>query len=389
MLQIMKYHFRILLRNREQMFWILLFPILLGIMFKVAFSNISSSEIQKPVSIAVVEENNSDALKNIKTFLEKTELKDGVALFVPTYCTEEKAVSLLKDQTVDGILYTDDSASDTVTLSLTVSSSSSDTVRMNQSILQAFVKQYNSSVSAIAETAKNHPENLEALLQSLSEQVTYTKEVSLNKHNTDTYTQYFYNLMAMACLFTSLSGLYVSLNNQGNLSAIGARRNISPVHKMKVIIAELFSNVIFQFICNLVSFAFIVLVLKIDLTYHLPLAILTVFVGCLTGTTMGFFVGSIGAFSEGTKQGILVSGSLLLCFLSGLMVGNMWIIVENTCPVINRISPAALISRAFYTLGIQDNLNQYYQCILTLVGISALFCLGGFLLTRRKRYASI
>ena len=186
--------------------------------------------------------------------------------------------------------------------------------------------------------------------------------------------------MSMACLFTSLSGLYVSLNNQGNLSAIGARRNVSPVHKMKVIIAELFSNVIFQFICNLVSFAFIVLVLKIDLTYHLPLAILTVFVGCLTGTTMGFFVGAIGAFSEGTKQGILVSGSLLLCFLSGL---------ENTCPVINRISPAALISRAFYTLGIQDNLNQYFQCILTLVGISALFCLGGFLLTRRKRYASI
>ena len=33
-------------------------------------------------------------------------------------------------------------------------SSSSDTVRMNQSILQAFVKQYNSSVSAIADTAK-------------------------------------------------------------------------------------------------------------------------------------------------------------------------------------------------------------------------------------------
>lgn len=55
---------------------------------------------------------------------------------------------------MDGILYTNDSASDTVTLSLTVSSSSSDTVRMNQSILQAFVKQYNSSVSAIADTAK-------------------------------------------------------------------------------------------------------------------------------------------------------------------------------------------------------------------------------------------
>ena len=389
MRQIMKYHFRILLRNKEQMFWILLFPILLGIMFKAAFSNISSSEIQKPISVAVVEENNSDALKNIKTFLEKTELKDGVALFVPTYCTEEKAVSLLKDQTVDGILYTDDSASDTTTLSLTVSSSNSDTVRMNQSILQAFVKQYNSSVTAIADTAKNHPENLETLLKSLSEQVTYTKEVSLNKHNTDTYTQYFYNLMAMACLFTSLSGLYVSLNNQGNLSAIGARRNISPVHKMKVIVAELFANVIFQFICNLVSFAFIVLVLRIDLTYHLPQAILTVFVGCLTGTTMGFFVGAIGTLSEGMKQGILVSGNLLLCFLSGLMVGNMWIIIENACPVINRISPAALISRAFYTLGIQDNLNQYCQCILTLVGISALFCIGGFLLTRRKRYASI
>ena len=50
MLQIMKYHFRILLRNREQMFWILLFPILLGIMFKVAFSNISSSEKLYPTT---------------------------------------------------------------------------------------------------------------------------------------------------------------------------------------------------------------------------------------------------------------------------------------------------------------------------------------------------
>lgn len=153
MLQIMKYHFRILLRNREQMFWILLFPILLGIMFKVAFSNISSSEIQKPVSIAVVEENNSDALKVSRPF-RKNGIKRWSCPLYSNLLHRRKAVSLLKDQTVDGILYTNDSASDTVTLSLTVSSSSSDTVRMNQSILQAFVKQYNSSVSAIADTAK-------------------------------------------------------------------------------------------------------------------------------------------------------------------------------------------------------------------------------------------
>ena len=44
MLQIFKYSLKQLLRNRGEFFWVLIFPILLGSMFKVAFSNLTSQE---------------------------------------------------------------------------------------------------------------------------------------------------------------------------------------------------------------------------------------------------------------------------------------------------------------------------------------------------------
>lgn len=129
--------------------------------------------------------------------------------------------------------------------------------------------------------------------------------------------------------------------------------------------------------------------LDINFGNELGYVLLTAFLGCLTGVSFGFFIGSIGHLSEGMKFGIQMAGTMICSFLSGLMVGNMRLLVERVCPWFNHINPAALISDSFYSLTIYQSHSRYFQNSITLVIISALFCLCGFLITRREKYAAL
>ena len=89
------------------------------------------------------------------------------------------------------------------------------------------------------------------------------------------------------------------------------------------------------------------------------------------------------------KGAIFMSITMTCSFLSGLMVGSMRILVETYCPIINRINPCALITDTFYSLAIYDSLERYTRNVITLFILSILFAIGGFLLTRRKKYANL
>lgn len=380
MLHIFKYSFKQLIRNKAELFWIIFFPIILGTLFKIAFSNITADENFHTIPVAIVKEegNMSEAFTIVAD-----ELSKGDEPFLKVlYCNEKEALRLLKKQKVDGIIYAGD------TVSLTVSSDMGNAA-LNQSILQTFIEDYQMNYEAVLKTAMTNPEKLPEVLEIVQESASYNKNVSYSRSNTDTYDQYFYNLIAMVCMYTGTAGCYIAIHNQANLSTLGARKNISPVHKLKMISGELIANIILRFFCVLISFAYIVLVLKIDLTARLPLAILSIFVGCMTGMTFGFFLGTIGNISENVKVAILMSVTMVGSFLSGLMIGNMRILVETICPLINKINPSALITDTFYSLAIYDSLDRYTNNIITLIIFSILFTIGGFMMTRRKKYAHI
>ena len=380
MFQIFQYSFKQLIRNRAEVFWIIFFPIILGTMFKIAFSNMSADESFHTIPVAIVKEEGGMS-ENFTTVAD--ELSEGEKPFLKAlYCDEKEALRLLKNQKVDGVIYAGD------TISLTVSSDMGNAA-LNQSILQTFIEEYQMNYQAVSETAMTSPEKLPEVLGILEETASYNKTVSYGKNNADTYDQYFYNLIAMVCMYTGIAGCYVAINNQANLSALGARKNISPIHKLKQIGGELFANLILRFLCVLISFAYIVLILRIDLTTRLPFAILSIFVGCMTGMTFGFFLGAMGRLSEGIKIGILMSVTMVGSFLSGLMIGSMRILVETFCPIINKINPSALITDTFYSLAIYDTIDRYARNVITLIIFSILFTIGGFLMTRRRKYANI
>lgn len=376
-----KYALLRLMRNKANLFWILVFPIVLGCFFKIAFSNITASESFHTIPVAVVEGDNADATA-FHTMIEQLSGDSEDAMLSATFCNEKKACTLLEKGKVDGIFYTTD------TVELAVNSDLSD-ASINQSILQSLLTQYYLNRDLIVQILTTNPGNIESLVDSIGQSVDTRKEVSLTRNNTDTYDQYFYNLIAMACLYTAMGGINLAINNSANLSSLAARKTIAPAKRAALIGTELLAIILFESLLNMVSFLFIVTVLGIHMTTHLGLAMLTILISTTFSITFGMFLGCVGPKSEGGKTGLMFAVVMPLCFLSGLMMGTMRMVVEKYAPFVNRINPAALISDSFYALNNYDTLTRYTGNILTLLLMTVLFLIISILVTRRKTYASL
>lgn len=212
MLQIFKYNLKQLLHNRSELFWVILFPIILGSLFKAAFSNITAGEKFQAIPVAIVNEQGSMSDGFMET-VKELDKDDKDRFLKAVYCDKKQALSLLKKEKVDGIIQVDDN------ISLTVSSDMS-SAKLNQSILSAFIEEYQMNYQAIVKIVKTHPEKLSEAMDILQESASYNQEISYGK-NVDTYDQYFYNLLAMVSMYCGTAGCLIAIQNQGNMSAIG------------------------------------------------------------------------------------------------------------------------------------------------------------------------
>ncbi|MBP3237481.1 MAG: ABC transporter permease [Lachnospiraceae bacterium] len=353
----------------------IIYPIALGTFFKLAFGNIYDNDIKfSQIKVAVVENAGEDTtLRNV--LKEISEGED--ALLDVSYMTEDEAVKALKDEEVKGII------TDNGTLSLTVSSNG-----IRSTILEKFVERYNLNVKIIGEAAGD-PEKLKKVAAALSKDYETITAKALSKGNTNIYDQYFYNLIAMVALFGSMTGLHISIENQGNLSALGARKCVSPTPKSLTILSALAATFVMQTICMVISVTYIHFGLGVDMGNRLGFFYLTAIIAGMVGSSLGFFVGSINKASLSTKNSICTAVSLMLCFLSGLMDGGMKQKVAESAPWFNKINPAAVICDSLFSLNIYEDFERYNRCVLTMLITTALFIFLGFMFTRRRKYASL
>lgn len=370
-----KYSLKNLFKQKEFIFWILAFPIILGTFFYLAFNGMYEKEMMfSEIPVAIVENTENAAFKEVITELSSGENP----MFDCKFTDNESAMDLLQKNDISGIIYVDSELSLTVSL---------DGIR--QTITKSFLDQYKIRESIIMETVNNNPQNLQSVIDAMSQEINCNEDISLSDGNMDVYIQYFYNLIAMAAFFGTINGLYIAINNQGNLSAIAARKCVSPTNKLTSITASLLASFSAQVICVSIGITYILFILKVDMSNKIPMVYLSGAVGSLAGVTMGFFIGSFGRISQGVKMAISMTITMLSCFLSGLMFGNMKVVVEQHAPIVNRINPAALISDLLYCLNIYDDYKRYTEKFITLLILSVIFTLGGFILTRRKKYASL
>lgn len=363
------------LRVKEVLFWLILFPIVLGTLFKVAFSNIYQEDtLFSTVPVAVVETTQQPMLHTVLDSLESNE----EPLFSVTYTDEETALSLLEKKEIDGILYAGD------TLSLSVAGNG-----VEQTIIKSFAEQYHLQETIIRQTIQTAPEKTEAVIAALNNTIVGNQKISMTTGNTDYTTNYFYNLLAMVAMFGSITGLHIAIAQQGNLSPLGARKCCSPTPKSISLIAGLIGSYILQSICMVITVTYLVVVLKINFVGSLPLIYLSAIVSGILGVSLGFMVGSFGRLQENAKTGIAMTVSMLSCFCSGLMASNIRPYLAEHVPFFHSINPASLMSDLFYCLNLYSDYQQYFYKLATILVMAVVFTAIGFLLTRRRKYASL
>lgn len=373
---IYKYRLKGLVRNWQGLFWTLAFPMILGTLFFVTFGNFMNREEKlQAIPVAAVMENQNSYFKELLDELSKPGADQIMNI---QYTNEDAAGKLLSDGDVDGVFY----VSDTVQLMVKKTG-------INQSILSSLLDSYLQAENMIKKAIKLNPASAEIIMKNLNEDVTVNKEITLSSGNQDAMMQYFYALLAMACLYGCFLGLYNAGYIQANLTTLAARKMTSPVHRMTMIMGEFAAAVSVQFCSLLILMGYLRFILGVDFGNKIPAILFLAFVGTLLGVSMGFFAGCIGRTSLSVKTGIMIALNMFLCFFSGLFINTIKNDVEQVCPIINRINPAVVLSDAFYALDIYDTYDRYFKNIIILLIFTAIFCIGGFLLARRKKYASL
>lgn len=374
---LLKYKLKQLFRDKELLGWIFAFPLALGTFFFLSFGNMINNEEFNfdPVPVAFVTDSQESALGGIIEGLSKD---NEDQLFKLTITDKDNALELLEAGEIDGIIY------DTQAPTITVAKEG-----LNQSIIKSFLETYLKHLHVFEQIGSKNPDKLEEAIALISSHISYNKETSIGNSQMDNLSQYFYALIAMTCLYGSIIGKQCVENIQANLSALGARREVSPAHKMSVILADFTGSFIFNYISVLFLFFYLIVILKVDFGDQIPYILATAFAGSVIGVSMGTFIGSIGKMSSNVKEAIVSTVSLIMSFLSGLMINSMKDIIEHTVPFVNRINPAALITDCLYSLNMYDTYNRFYTNMASMGIIAALFMFGSYMLLRRNRYASI
>lgn len=374
MLHLIIYNLKVKLRNFSTTFWPLAFPLILGTLFFFAFGNINDADFET-VPVAVVKEEHADQV--FLAFLNQIQNSED-QLLASEEMTEEQAKEKLEEKQISGIYYVGTEPT------LTVASNG-----IEESILQSVLQSYENTRSTVRNMIKTHPEGIMKGLKAMMKQQDGVQEISLGGRTIDGNVQFFYALIAMGCLYGCFIGFGAAISLQANLTALAARRCVTPTHKMKLVLSEQISSFLLGYADVVILLLYLRYGLKLDFNGQMERMLLICFLGSLIGVSMGIFVGSLGKMKEGTKIGILLGISMICSFLAGLMNSNMKDIVEKHASFINRINPAALISDAFYCINVYDDMARYHRNLITLAVMSLVLVTASFLLIRRERYDSI
>lgn len=387
-----KYSLKALLRNKMLIFWTFAFPIILGTLFKVAFSNIENSEKLDIINIAIVQNEEFENSEAFKTSFEKlSDENNEDRLFNTQYTTKEEAKDLLNKGEIIGYM---ELKQDKPVLTF-VTNGIDETVfkHVAEEIVQTsdIIKQLSQTQIQKQIASGNYIINYDEIYNKAIEMAKEDNVKLKNISNSNlSYTMIeFYTLIAMTCLYGGMLSM-VSINQiLANMSNKGKRIAVSPTKKSIIILSSLLASYIVQLIGLAILFLYTLFVLGVDYGSNTGLIILLAIVGSFAGLALGTFVGTIFKASENTKTGILIALTMLGCYLSGMMGITMKYVVDKNVPIINKINPASMITDGFYSLYYYDRLDRYWFNIASLLIFALILVIISFFSLRRQKYDSI
>lgn len=386
----LKYSLKTLFRDKGLIFWTFAFPILLGLFFNLAFSDIEKSETLDVIDIAIInnyEYQNNTIIK--EAFKELGSSTSNNQLFNIKYVDIDEANKLLDDNKIEGYILLENNDKKIVVkengVNATVIKSVVDELSTNEKIINELVKDELSTntdkdISKIYENVYKKAQNLMTKDNNITD---------ISSKNLSYTVIEFYTLIAMSCLYGGTIGLVAISNNLANMSDKAKRKSISPTSKSSMLLSSLLASYIVQIIGVTLLLLFLYLILKIDFGTNPLFVIVLTLSGSLAGLTTGVFIGTVLKCNESVKTGIIIAITMFFCCLAGMMGITLKYVIDTNVPILNIINPANMITDGFYSLYYYETLDRFWFNILSLLIFSLVLSVISYKTLRRQKYDNI
>lgn len=386
-----KYSLKVLLKSKMLLFWTLAFPLILGVFFHMAFSDIEKNEKLDIIDIAIIDNKSfREDLLFKETFKKLSDDKNKEKMFAITYTDKLTAKKLLEDEKITGYLEFDKDVNLVVNHSdiyETILKYVVDEVNSNKEILETLSKKEIENHYKNGMTSIDYQKIYKEAMNLISKDTVQLKDTS-SKNLSYTMIEY-YTLIAMACLYGGILSMFMLNKHLANMDSVGKRIAISSVKKAKMLLATLLASYIVQLFGLILLFFFTIFILNVDYGSHLYLVILLALLGSLAGLSLGIAVATLVKKNENAKTGILIAITMFCCFLSGMMGITMKYIIDTNIPLLNKLNPASMITDGFYSLYYYNTLDRFTFNIISLIIFSLFMILLSIRGLRREKYDSI
>ena len=355
--------FKVFARQKSMIFWSLIFPLILGVFFKLALGNIDNSNNFEAIKVGV----NEDLLKDktFKSFLDSMEDEDIFKLYK---ANDQK---ILSQKNLTAYIEKEDKI---------VFKSSG----IKESIVESIMNSYLRKKSLITNILKK---NLHFDIRKIFSDNDYIKDIT--SKNMKLSNTFFYTLVGMQIMYGYIWGLYIIYQYQANLSVKARRNAISPSKKSISLLGSLSVAFIISFAISLITIFFLENFLGVDFSNKKPALYLLVFIGSFTGVIFGSLIGLSNKANMEIKSGLGVGITMLLSYLAGMMDSDIKIIIQNKLPLINKINPVALITDGIYSLYYYQGYQRYLENIYWLIGVSLTMLILCLFFMKGRYYDSI
>ncbi len=425
-----KYTLKYLFRNRLLIFWTYAFPIILGALFYLAFSDIEKNEKMDLIDIAIVEEVSDEQGSGLPEGAVSTEQENGSLeevsadqgsgppegaiptnrellletmeklsdedsedrLFRTVYVSEKEAEKLLEKGKISGYLLAGGETPKVVVkesgINETIFRQAVGETMQNAKLVAALTE---AEIERQKKEAAEVPVDVETVSEKILREI--QEEQASIRDTTGSNLSYtmieYYTLIAMACLYCATIGMYAVNCILANMSKKGMRISVSPVKKGRLVLGSLCASYVVQLLGLALLFIFTIFVLKVDYGPHMPRVILLALAGSFAGLSMGIAAGALIQANETAKTGMIIAVTMLGCFLSGMMGITMKYVIDKNMPVLNKVNPAAMITDGLYALYYYNTFHRYWFNVGSLLVFSAVMIGISFFALRRQRYQSL
>lgn len=376
------------IRQKDTMFWTMIFPIILATLFNITLANMATKEevTQIPIALVVGEaaENNEsfiaaiESISVMKGAKSSGEEKEGEVIFLTTLTDGEAAKEMLYDGEIEGYYIVSASPS------LVVNESGS-----KQAVMKSFLDRYEqreAAVNTILEQGAGETDYDHILKEKSGG---YFMDLSITEDKISSVVMLYYILISMACMYSVMPGINLAINVWANQTPVAARNGMGGISKFKLFRAGLLSTLVVQNINILVLLAYIRIILSVDLRNKIAYTFLICMLGNMTGICLGVIIGGMVKGKESTKSlfgiGIVMFGS----FLGGMLNLDIKYLIQKEYPVIAKINPINALIDCFYSLYYYGSSSRLSLAILQLL----IWCVGMFviigIMLRRNHYEYI